>query len=275
MTLFLATADLSGDSSVAAVGKMDLSLAMGLEGESLTVSEIEGAFVIQSGVSGDASAGTGLTKVSKLIGAAVTGEGSMGGAVSSTAGATMSGEASVTAATDLILGVSSALVGDASVVADADVALDAASAVVGDGSASAGVEVLFAAAVAVDGDADASATALADDEIAGDMTGQAATSATSKVLFGPTAIVVGEATVTASRGIVRPAIITAAKPEVTVAPGLRYIGLQPGRESPTVGETLRIVPASPEQIIQRNRQARRVITPIRRNTGVSVQTEDD
>jgi hypothetical protein len=144
MAQVTATADLLGEASAVADGDLVLSVAAGMAGDASAAGAIEGDFTAGVGLLGEALAGAGLAKVFKLIGASVTGEGDMGGLVSSLTGADVSGTASIVAPTDLVLGAASTPDGVATVVADVDVVLDGGSAVQGEAVVTSSANALYA-----------------------------------------------------------------------------------------------------------------------------------
>jgi hypothetical protein len=106
------------------------------------------------------------------------------------------------------------------------------------------------------------ARALADDEIAGDVYGDATVVAETQAIVTAAAVIVGAAAV-GTQTIVRPAGVS--PPPVTET---RYIGFQPGREKPPSKDRLSVA-TDPTQIQRQNQSAERQISIVRRDTGTS------
>ena len=276
MALVTANVTLLGESAAAAAGDLLLAITVGVTGESSTTGEFEGDFTLGATLGGDAAASAGLTKVFKLIGASVEGQGSMGGVLASVVEIDLQGRSTILPSPDLILGGDSDPVGDAALSAGGDLTLGGGSTVQGDSVVAALAVGHYGAAVAPSGDSTMTARALEDDEIAGDMVGEASTTAALTLTHGAVAAITGTATVDPN-AIVRPQILGVPIPgeEVqAVETETRLIGYQPGREQPAIREKVGLAELSTEELVRQNRQARRIQTTTQKDTGTtSVQTD--
>jgi len=274
MAQVVAEATLQGESATAAAGELDLVIAVGVAGDATTAAEFEGAFVIDKSLVGEAAAGAGLTKVFKLIGASVVGQGDVGGLATSSIQAAVSGDAGVLALGDLILGGGTAVEGDAEMVGASELTIGGAAVVAGEATVAAPAKGFYNVLGTPSGDSALIAQALEDDEIASDVVGDANTASDASLIHGATAAATASTTITA-RAIVRPLVIGVPLPgvEVRADPTVeRMVGFQPDREQPTIRERVDFARLSDEERIQQNREARRIRTVTRRDTGVSTTT---
>jgi len=119
------------------------------------------------------------------------------------------------------------------------------------------------------GGSDLTARALADDEIAGDMLGEASVDADASLNHGAEAVIAADSAIAANI-LVRPQLTPLPIPAEPVVPVVeRLIGFQPGRETPPQKDQASIM-TDTEKLRELNRNApRRRPSIIRKDTGVS------
>lgn len=267
MALVHAAATLRGRAWTYSSGDLFQQVAADVFGDASAGGELRGIFNAYGNLAGDAVVDPDLL-LEHFLEAPVSGEGTVGvGEPHFLIAGDMVGEAVTTASAEVILSVASVLAGDGEVGMTPLLVVGAASAVQGDSSTAADTEVSHPAGATVDGDAVASATALADDEIAGDIVAGSSITGEIEGDFLAAAAIAGSTTIQ-PLAIVRVPIAAPDIPEETVEPEVRYVGFQPGREPLEGRERLDVV-TDPDRIREQNRQARRETTSVRKDTGTS------
>lgn len=267
MALVHAAATLRGRAWTYSNGDLFQQVAVDTFGDASAGGELRGVFRLYANLAGDAIVDPD-SLLEHFLEAPVSGEGTVGvGEPHFLIAGDMVGEAATAASAEMALSVASVLAGDGEVGMTPLLVVGAASTVQGDSSTTADTEVSHPAGATVDGDAVASATALADDEIAGDIVAGSSVAGEIEGDFLAAAAIVGSTTVQ-PLAIVRVPIAAPDTPGETVEPEVRYVGFQPGRKPLESREKLDVV-TDPGRIRELNRQARRVTTTVRKDTGTS------